>query len=309
MVTLADSLVSSTSRAIRLRMRPDLSVKRQQYQGTSYWVVKEPIGLNYYRFHDEEYAILNMMDGQTSMETMKEEFERQFAPQKVSFSDLQHFIGQLHRSGLVISEAPGQGRQLKHRRDTKRRKEFLGKFTNVFAIRWRGIDPERILNRLYPWTGWMFSPLAICFVVLWGLCALTLVAVQFDVFQSKMPTFHQFFGAHNWIYLGTSMALVKVVHEFGHGLTCKRYGGECHEMGFMLLVFTPAVLQRFRFLRCFQTNGTIFMGLQVFYVECSLLDSHVHLVVQPVGDSESSLSEFDVHLQCKYSCSSTEIRC
>ncbi len=241
MVTLADSLVSSTSRAIRLRMRPDLSVKRQQYQGTSYWVVKEPIGLNYYRFHDEEYAILNMMDGQTSMETMKEEFERQFAPQKVSFSDLQHFIGQLHRSGLVISEAPGQGRQLKHRRDTKRRKEFLGKFTNVFAIRWRGIDPERILNRLYPWTGWMFSPLAICFVVLWGLCALTLVAVQFDVFQSKMPTFHQFFGAHNWIYLGTSMALVKVVHEFGHGLTCKRYGGECHEMGFMLLVFTPAL--------------------------------------------------------------------
>ena len=241
MVTLADSLVSSTSRAVRLRMRPDLSVKRQQYQGSSYWVVKEPIGLNYYRFHDEEYAILNMMDGQTSMETMKEEFERQFAPQKVSFSDLQHFIGQLHRSGLVISEAPGQGRQLKHRRDTKRRKEFLGKFTNVFAIRWRGIDPERILNRMYPWTGWMFSPLAICFVALWGLAALTLVAVHFDVFQSKMPTFHQFFGAHNWIYLGTSMAVVKVLHEFGHGLTCKRYGGECHEMGFMLLVFTPAL--------------------------------------------------------------------
>ena len=152
MVTLADSLVSSTIRAVQLRMRPDLTVKRQQYQGISYWVVKEPIGLNYYRFHDEEYAILNMMDGQTSMETMKEEFERQFAPQKVSFSDLQHFIGQLHRSGLVISEAPGQGRQLKHRRDTKRRKEFLGKFTNVFAIRWKGIDPERILTRLYPWT-------------------------------------------------------------------------------------------------------------------------------------------------------------
>ena len=241
MVTLADSLVSSTSRSVRLRMRPDLTVKRQQYQGTSYWVVKEPIGLNYYRFHDEEYAILNMMDGQTSMEVMKEEFERQFAPQKVSFSDLQHFIGQLHRSGLVISEAPGQGRQLKHRRDTKRRKEFLGKFTNVFAIRWKGIDPERILNRLYPWTGWMFSPVAICFVVSLALAALTLVAVQFDIFQSKMPSFHQFFGAHNWIYLGVSMALVKVVHEFGHGLTCKRYGGECHEMGFMLLVFTPAL--------------------------------------------------------------------
>jgi putative peptide zinc metalloprotease protein len=241
LVSLADSLVSSTSRPVSLRMRPDLSVKRQTYQGRSFWVVKEPIGLNYYRFHDEEFSILNMMDGHTSMDRMKEEFESQFAPQKVTFQDLQHFIGQLHRSGLVISDAPGQGRQLRHRRDTKKRKELMGKFTNVFALRWRGIDPERILNRLYPFTGWFFSWLTVCFVVALATSALTLVAVQFDVFQSKMPTFHQFFGAHNWIYLGTSMAVVKVLHEFGHGLTCKRYGGECHEMGFMLLVFTPAL--------------------------------------------------------------------
>jgi putative peptide zinc metalloprotease protein len=55
LVSLADSLVSSTSRSVSLRMRPDLSVKRQTYQGRSFWVVKEPIGLNYYRFHDEEF--------------------------------------------------------------------------------------------------------------------------------------------------------------------------------------------------------------------------------------------------------------
>jgi putative peptide zinc metalloprotease protein len=32
-----------------------------------------------------------------------------------------------------------------------------------------------------------------------------------------------------------------VLHEFGHGLSCKHFGGECHELGFMLLVFTPAL--------------------------------------------------------------------
>ena len=36
------------------------------------------------------------------------------------------------------------------------------------------------------------------------------------------------------------MGLVKVLHEFGHGLSCK-FGGECHEIGFMLLVFTPCL--------------------------------------------------------------------
>jgi putative peptide zinc metalloprotease protein len=37
------------------------------------------------------------------------------------------------------------------------------------------------------------------------------------------------------------MAVVKVLHEFGHGLSCKHFGGECHELGAMLLVFTPAL--------------------------------------------------------------------
>ncbi|HAC90754.1 MAG TPA: hemolysin D, partial [Planctomycetaceae bacterium] len=68
-----------------------------------------------------------------------------------------------------------------------------------------------------------------------------LVLVNIQEFRSKLPTFEQFFAAHNWIYLGVTMALVKVLHEFGHGLSCKRYGGECHEMGVMMLVFTPCL--------------------------------------------------------------------
>jgi putative peptide zinc metalloprotease protein len=37
------------------------------------------------------------------------------------------------------------------------------------------------------------------------------------------------------------MAVVKVLHELGHGLSCKHFGGECHEIGFMLLVLTPCL--------------------------------------------------------------------
>mgnify|MGYP006208402917 CR=1 FL=1 len=38
-----------------------------------------------------------------------------------------------------------------------------------------------------------------------------------------------------------AFAVVKVLHEFGHALACKHYGGECHEMGLMFLVFTPCL--------------------------------------------------------------------
>ncbi len=231
MPTLAESLVNSAARPVSLRVRPDLTMRRHRYHGQAFWVVKEPIGLNYYRFHEEEFAILQMLDGHTSLQTIKERFESEFAPQKITFQDLQQFVGMLHRSGLVISEATGQGWQLKKRRDEKSWKELMGKMSNVFALRFRGIDPERILNVVHRYTWWLFTPAAVIFFVLFGLSALTLLLVQFDVFRTRLPAFHEFFGPANWMYLGVTMAVVKVLHEFGHGLSCKHFGGECHEMG------------------------------------------------------------------------------
>ena len=241
MTTMADSLVNSAMRPLRLRRRPDLESRRHRYDGRAYWVVKEPVGLNYFRFHEEEFAILNMLNGQTSLQQIRESFQAEFAPQRISLQDLQQFVGMLHRSGLVISHAGGQGRQLRRRGDQKRKKELLGKFVNIFAIRFRGIDPERILNRLLPWFGWLFTTWCIMLVSVIGLMAITLVLVNYQEFKGKLPTFQQFFAANNWIWLGCTMAAVKILHEFGHGLSCKKFGGECHEMGFMMLVFTPCL--------------------------------------------------------------------
>ena len=172
MATLADSLVSSSARRLALRKRPDLSARRHRYQGRSYWVVKEPVGLNYFRFQDEEFAILQMLDGRLSLDEIKARFETEFPPQKISLQELQQFIGTLHRSGLVIADVPGQGYQLKKRRDERRRKELLGTMTNVLAIRFKGIDPDRLLNWLYPKVRWFFSPGAVVGCLVMTLCAL-----------------------------------------------------------------------------------------------------------------------------------------
>ncbi|MEX2140212.1 MAG: efflux RND transporter periplasmic adaptor subunit [Pirellulales bacterium] len=241
MATLVDSLVSSTARPLTMRMRPDLDVRQVRYHGTPYWVIKDPVGLNYFRFQEEEFAILEWLDGHTSLDEIKRRFEKQFAPQKIGLDELGRLIGTLHRSGLVIADVPGQGPQLLKRRKQNTRRQTIGKFTNILAIRFKGIDPERILNWMLPYTRWFFTPWAATVCILFGLSALMLVAVQFDVFRSKLPTFHQFFAAENWIWLMLAMGITKIIHEFGHGLSCKYFGGECHEMGLMFLVFTPCL--------------------------------------------------------------------
>ena len=241
MATLADSIVSSSSRKLAIRVRPDLKARRQRYQGRVYWVVKDPVGLQYYRFEEEEFAILQMLDGQSSLEEIAEQFEAEFPPQTIRVEELQNFIGMLHRSGLVLSDAPGQGVQLKKRRDERKRKETIGAFSNVLAFRFRGFDPERILNAMYPWVSWFFTPWATILSLVLALSALTLVIVQFDVFQSKLPSFQSFFAAQNWLLIAGVLGVTKVIHEFGHGLSCKHFGGECHEMGVMFLVLTPCL--------------------------------------------------------------------
>lgn len=241
MATLAESLVSSSSRKLPIRMRPDLRAMQHRYQGRIYWVVKDPVGLQYFRFEEEEFAILQMLDGQSSLDEIAERFERQFPPQTIRTEELQQFIGMLHRSGLVLTDAAGQGVQLKKRRDERVRAERLGTLTNILSLRFKGIDPDRILNFLYPRVRWFFSVPAVICCLLLGMAALTLVVVQFDVFQSRLPSFHSFFAAQNWLWLGLTLAITKILHEFGHGLSCKHFGGECHEIGVMFLVLTPCL--------------------------------------------------------------------
>ncbi|WP_233200086.1 hemolysin D [Blastopirellula marina] len=218
-----------------------MTARKHTYQGRGYWVVKEPLGLNYFRFQEEEYAILNMLDGKTSLQDIKERFEKEFAPQKISFTDLQHFIGTLHRSGLVITSAMEQGRQLKVRHDERRWKETVQLMSNVLALRLKGIDPDRLLTAMNPYTKWLFTGPAFIAVMMLCSAAVLLVTVQHDVFVSRLPSFQEFFGPSNWLLLGAVLGVTKICHEFGHGLSCKRYGGECHEMGVMFLVMTPCL--------------------------------------------------------------------
>ncbi len=241
MVTLHDSLVSSSARRISIRKRADLVARRQHYLGRTYWVVKEPIGLQYFRFQEEEYAILNMLDGDISLDEIKERFEDEYPPQKITLDELQQFLGMLHRSGLVVANVPGQGGQLNKRRGERKRKELLQAVSNILCIRFKGFDPERLLNWLYPHVSWFFSLPVVILTVLFGLSALTLVMVEFDEFHRKLPEFQQFFSVHNAFWLMVVLAFTKICHEFGHGLSCKHFGGECHEMGVMVLVLTPCL--------------------------------------------------------------------
>ena len=237
----ARQLSSASTAAIALRLRPDLSIQPQQHGRERYWVVKDPVAQTYFHLRDEEHAILQMLAGRTSFGEIKRRFEEAFPPLQLSFDHLQAFLARLHAANLLLAERTGQGEELLRRHDRQRWQTAVQFCANLLAIRFRGVDPETWLCRLHPFCRWMFSGWFLAGCLLWVVAAAALAGVHFDVLRSRLPDFHTFFSARNVVWLAVALAMAKILHELGHALTNKHFGGECHEIGILLVLLTPCL--------------------------------------------------------------------
>jgi len=232
---------SAIDRPLSLRKRSDLVVHPQRYAGRNYAGIKNPLSLRYYQLREEEFFVLEQLDGRRSAAEIQAAFEREFAPRKLGVRGLQGFLAMLHREGLIVADAEGQGAGLLERAGRVRRRERLAALGSLLAIRFRGVDPDALLSWLYPKIRYLFSVWMIVGGLAFALAAATLVTVEFEAVRTRLPEFHAFFCLDNVVWFLLAIAVSKVLHELGHGLTCKHFGGECHELGVMLLVFTPCL--------------------------------------------------------------------
>ena len=226
---------------LKVQLRPDLIVQPQFYEGMTHYVVKDPIALKYFRFKVEEYFLLQQFDGKQTLQDVKRVFEKKYRPQTISIEDLTRFAAQLHEAGIAWIDSPEQAKVLIDRRRKNRWKKAWQFIANILYIKIPIIDPEKLLTGMYPYFRWIFTPSFVAFSFGLMLAALTLVVSQWTTFSAKLPDFQSFFNWRTIVYFWCSLAIVKVIHEFGHGLTAKHFGGEVHEMGMLFLVLTPAL--------------------------------------------------------------------
>jgi putative peptide zinc metalloprotease protein len=187
------------------------------------------------------FYILQQLDGNKSIEQLIDGYHEEHAPKRITRTELQQLLTRFHRDGLVISDVGGQGNELLKRGRKNLAMERFGQFSNILAIRYRGFDPERILNFLIKYTWWLFTPTAAIIVGILATIALLSVLINFAEFSARLPGFDAFFNPRKMVLFVGVLCVTKICHEFGHGLACKRLGGECHEIGFMLLVLTPCL--------------------------------------------------------------------
>ncbi|HJU42147.1 MAG TPA: efflux RND transporter periplasmic adaptor subunit [Vicinamibacterales bacterium] len=187
-------------------------------------MVKNPSTNRFFQLREAEHFITRQLDGATALEVVRQRTEERFGV-SIKQPQIDAFVEQLRRQGLLDSGAAV---------DRPRQKWMQG---SSLYIRFRAFDPDRLLDWLHPRVSFFFtrtflivSAVIICWAI--GVAVLERDAILREV--RGLWRFDAFLLA--WV----AILAVTTCHEFAHGLTCKHFGGEVHEMGFLLIYFQPA---------------------------------------------------------------------
>jgi putative peptide zinc metalloprotease protein len=230
------------SAPLRARLRPDLIAVPIEGSGERSWHVKDPVSLRFFQFDQRELGVLQMLDGRSTIEEILRRFCREFAPLHLSARQLLFFVDAAGQNGLLILEQP-PGHPASDAWSVKpgaRIGQWLGRL-NPLAIRLPGLDPDPFLDAAYPFLRWCFSRAAMALGCLLVAAALLLAAMRFEEFLARLPSREQFFTPQSLLWMALALAFTKIAHELAHAFACKHFGGECHELGVMLLVFVPCL--------------------------------------------------------------------
>ncbi|QDT04652.1 Putative peptide zinc metalloprotease protein YydH [Rubripirellula lacrimiformis] len=237
----ASNKVAAKGPALLVRRRPDLKAVQTNHKHDSAVVIKDPIAMKYHRMRPDEFFVWEQLDGQTSLESIRSAYELRFAPYKVTTAELNQLIFRFHQNGLTVSDVSLQGERLRERSVKERKQRWMQHITGVLFIRFPGVDPEPLLRRIYPLVRPLFSKSGIVAWTLLAIASLYVFAIHYDSFVSQFPAMGQWIQLKAVLILAAVIGGTKILHELGHALVCKHFGGECHQIGPMLLVFTPAL--------------------------------------------------------------------
>lgn len=223
-------------------LRQDLEISRQLFEGHRFVILKDPVSLKYFRLGAEDHALAALFDGRRTVAEIRAAF-LQAHPHASLAADaaaltqrITRFAEELLLSGFLEATAAGARAQLERRRRSRKPATPWGLFLRLLFLKIPLFDPDALLIRMERRLRWVWTWPAFFFSLALMAAGLVVFALNFPRIS---PSLSDFLTLPNLALVWLLTILVKVVHEFGHGLTCKHYGGEVHEMGALVMVFSP----------------------------------------------------------------------
>ncbi|MFM7831438.1 MAG: hypothetical protein ACKPJD_06585, partial [Planctomycetaceae bacterium] len=107
------------------------------------------------------------------------------------------------------------------------------------SFRWRGPDPTPLLDWLVPCLQRLWQPQFARLLPGFVLLAFAAVLLSLSRLQAELPDLAALLTVTNLTALAIAITAARLLHELGHAIACRWFGGECHELGVMVIVFFP----------------------------------------------------------------------
>jgi len=177
------------------------------------------------------------MDGKRTVQQIWDTARLRLGDDAPTQEEVIRLLSQLHAVDALQADVMPDTSELLKRFEKRRYGKWKQNLRSPLFMRFPLLDPERFLTTFQALARPFFS---------WAGAILWLIVVGWAVFQVGVhwPELTQnitdrILAPKNLVILWLTFPILKAFHEFGHGFAVKIKGGEVHEMGIMLLVFTP----------------------------------------------------------------------
>jgi putative peptide zinc metalloprotease protein len=222
---------------LRPRLRGHAEIHRQRFRGRTWYVLEDRVSERFHRFSPQAYQVIGLMDGQRTVQELWDIACDRLGDAAPTQGELILLLSQLHAADVLQTERAPDAAEISERGRRQRRQRARSQLASLFSWRIPLVDPERLLQWMLPavrpLAGW---PGALLWLSVVAPAALLLAMHWRDLTHGAVD---QLASAQNLLVFWLLFLGIKALHELGHAALTKAYGGEVHDMGLMLLVFTP----------------------------------------------------------------------
>ena len=222
---------------LKPRLRTHVQIHRHEYRGRVWYILQDHAGGKSHRFTPAAYRFIGLMDGELTVQQLWDAVSTQAGDESPTQDEVIRLLGQLHAADALICDVMPDSQELFRRFQKHERMKLKQRIWTPLALRFPLFDPERFLERTYPFIRFMFGWIGIALWLLVVGTGAVLAAVHWNDLTRDIVD--QAMTPQNLVVLWFVYPVVKALHELGHGYAAKYAGGEVHEIGIMLLVLMP----------------------------------------------------------------------
>ena len=222
---------------VKLSLRSHVRVHQHVYRNGTWYILRDESSGRHHRFNEAAYNFIKLINGKRTVNEIWEMMQESLGDDAPTQEEVIQLLGQLHYADHLLAELTPDVEELIDRRKKERTNLFISRVGNPLSIRIPLVDPDRLLTRWMPFARPFFTKTAAVIGLVIMLFALLEMTRHWSML-SKHAIEHAL-SPYNLLIIWFVYPLVKGIHELGHGFAVKRWGGEVHELGIMLLVLMP----------------------------------------------------------------------